>query len=304
MTARLTHLGVLGIVGVSWGATMPLTKIAVSTGHGHFGLILWQMVVGAAIMSVIGLLRRKPLPLHRAALRTYLIIVFVGALVPNTLSYQAAVHLPAGIIAILISMVPIFAFPIALLLALDRFEWRRFTGLVFGFLAVALLILPKADLTGSLPLIWLLAVLVVTLCYGFEGNYVAKWGTGGCDPLEVLWGSTLLGVFLVLPITLASGQWIALDRVFGAPEWAQIGLSSISVLAYTGYVWLVGRAGPVFSVQVSYLVTLSGVFWAALLLGERYPPLVWASLALMLLGIALVQPRLAGPSTIAESDPQ
>ena len=44
--------------------------------------------------------------------------------------------------------------------------------------------------------------------------------------------------------------------------------------------------------QTSYFVTGSGVCWAMLLLGERFPPLVWAAMALMLMGLALVQPRL------------
>jgi drug/metabolite transporter (DMT)-like permease len=53
----------------------------------------------------------------------------------------------------------------------------------------------------------------------------------------------------------------------------------------------VGRAGPVFAAQVSYLVTLFGVTWAMLFLGEGYSALVLAALALMLAGLALVQPR-------------
>ena len=63
------------------------------------------------------------------------------------------------------------------------------------------------------------------------------------------------------------------------------------VLVYAGYVWLVGQAGPVFTAQVSYLVTLSGLFWSKLILSESYSPLIWLSLALMVLGMYLVQPR-------------
>ena len=61
--------------------------------------------------------------------------------------------------------------------------------------------------------------------------------------------------------------------------------------AYVAYVWLVGRAGPVFAVQVSYLVTGFGVIWAMLILGESYSPFIWAAMGLVLFGVALVQPR-------------
>ena len=294
MTARLGYTAVLLIIGIGWALTMPLTKIAVSTGHQAFGLMLWQLVVGAALMSLIGLIRRRALPLHPGAIRTYIAIALIGAVFPNSLSYSAAHHLPAGVMSILISLVPMLSFPIALALNLDRFALRRLIGLLLGLVAVLLLVLPEADFSGRLPALWLAAYVLTALCYAFEGNYIARWGTAGLDPLEVLWGATMCGALMVLPLNLASGQWVPLQ--LGPPEQAQIALSLISVLAYVGYVWLVGRAGPVFTVQVSYIVTVFGVIWAAVLLGERYAPLVWLSLILMLVGMALVQPRTERPS--------
>ena len=47
----------------------------------------------------------------------------------------------------------------------------------------------------------------------------------------------------------------------------------LNVLAYSGYVWLVGRAGSVFASQIAYLVTGFGVLWSMALLGERYSAL-------------------------------
>jgi drug/metabolite transporter (DMT)-like permease len=92
---------------------------------------------------------------------------------------------------------------------------------------------------------------------------------------------------------LASGQGIDPRAGFGAPEAALVASSLIHAAVYAGYVWLVGRAGAVFAVQCSYIVTISGVFWAMILLNETYSPYIWASLALMLAGLALVQPRRA-----------
>ena len=97
---------------------------------------------------------------------------------------------------------------------------------------------------------------------------------------------------LALPLALGHGPVdrpaSALGRA-GAPALWPAAL--IHALVYAGYVWLVGRAGAVFAAQVAYLVTGFGVLWAMLLLGERYSRWVWAALALMLAGLALVQPR-------------
>ena len=54
---------------------------------------------------------------------------------------------------------------------------------------------------------------------------------------------------------------------------------------------MVGAAGAMFAVQVSYLVTGFGVIWAMLILGESYSGWVWAAMAVMFLGMFLVQPR-------------
>ena len=67
----------------------------------------------------------------------------------------------------------------------------------------------------------------------------------------------------------------------------------LHAFAYSAYVWLVGRAGSVFAAQVSYLVTLFGLGWAMLFLDEAYTGWVWAATALLMGGMALVQPRRA-----------
>lgn len=276
--AALRFTAVLILLGAGWGLTMPLTKIAVSTGYQHFGLLFWQLVIGAVVMTALGLVKGVQLPWGRAHLRVYLVIALIGSVLPNAASYQAAVHLPSGIMSILLSMIPIWAFPIALTLGVDRFEWRRFTGLLVGLAAVLLIVLPNAALTGAIPVIWIFVGLISGLFYAFEGNYVARWGTAGLDAIQVLWGASIVGAAIALPLALFSGQWIDPRPPFGSADVALAISATTHVLVYAGYVWLVGRAGPVFAVQVSFLVTLFGVFWARLILDEAYAPTVWGAL--------------------------
>jgi drug/metabolite transporter (DMT)-like permease len=90
-----------------------------------------------------------------------------------------------------------------------------------------------------------------------------------------------------LVLALASGQFIDPRGPWGVPDYVFV----ISSIVYTSYIWLVGRAGPVFTIQVAYLVTLFGMIWAVVLLRETYTPLIWLALISMLFGIFLVQPR-------------
>ena len=127
--------------------------------------------------------------------------------------------------------------------------------------------------------------------YGLEGNFVGKFGTAGLDPIEVLFGASVFGAVLSFPLALGFGHWLNPLGGFGAPESALVLSSIVHALVYSGYVWLVGRAGAVFAAQVSYLVTIFGVGWAMLILDEAYSGYIWGALGLMLLGMFLVQPR-------------
>jgi len=69
-----------------------------------------------------------------------------------------------------------------------------------------------------------------------------------------------------------------------------LGAAGGHMIAYTGYLWLLGRAGAVFTSQVAYIVTLTGVITSIVFLGERYGALLWIAVALMLLALALVKP--------------
>ena len=298
-TKTLFYTSVLVVLGAGWGMTIPLTKIAVSTGLGHFGLIFWQLVIGSVLMAALSLLRGKSLPFNSGALRVYVVIACVGTLIPNSASYQAAVHVPAGIMSILLSMIPMFAFPIALAMGVDRFMWRRLFGLAFGLCGVLVITMPGVSVSLNAPVFWMLVALIAGLCYAMEGNIVAKWGTAGLDAIQVLFGASVVGALLALPLTLASGQWIAPEELTSKAGQALAVSSVAHTLVYAGYVWLVGQAGPVFTIQVSYLVTGFGILWAKLLLDEAYPPAVWAALMLIFAGMYMVQPR--SKDTLAQS---
>ncbi|MEM1352218.1 MAG: EamA/RhaT family transporter, partial [Pseudomonadota bacterium] len=92
-------------------------------------------------------------------------------------------------------------------------------------------------------------------------------------------------------VTVASGQFIPPGDLASTPGFALLGASVAHTLVYAGYVWLVGRAGPIFAAQVSYLVTGFGLLWAKQILSEAYPPAVWFALAFIFSGMYLVQPR-------------
>ena len=280
------------VLGVGWGSTQPLGKIAASSGHPPFALILGQLTICVLVLGSITFARGQRLVLTPAALRFYLVIAVLGTLIPNGTFYTSVARLPSGIMSILISTIPLIAFPLALTLGMDRFDAKRLAGLLLGLSGVALIALPKSSLPDPAMAQFLPLAMVGPCCYALEGTYVARFSTAGLDPVQAMFGASLVGWLLCLPVVWATGQWVNPFFPFERPEAALLLSSALHALLYSGYVALAARAGAVFASQTSYFVTLSGVCWAMLLLGERFSPLVWASMGLMLMGLALVQPRL------------
>jgi drug/metabolite transporter (DMT)-like permease len=290
---RWLFVGILVLMGAGWGATPPLGKIATSTGHQPFGLIFWQLVICSLVLGAVSLPRGKGLVLRSDAVVFYLVVAVLGTLIPNYTFYLAVPHLPSGIMSIIISTVPMIAFVVALGLGMDRVSGGRIAGLMLGLTGVALIALPGGNLAGG-SAGWLLVALVGPVFYALEATYVARQGTAGLDAVQAMFGASVVGAVLCLPVALQSGQFFnpfAAD--FGPPEWALVASSSVHAVVYATYVWLAARAGSVFAAQCSYLVTGMGVFWAMLFLDERFSPVVWLALVVMLSGVALVQPRKA-----------
>jgi drug/metabolite transporter (DMT)-like permease len=287
---RWFFVGVLLWLGIGWGATHPLGKIATETGHGPFGLIFWQQVVMVVLLGAIALVRRKGIRLGPDALRFYVIVAVLGTLIPNGTFYASVAHLPSGVMSIIIAMIPMLAFPMALALGLDRFSALRLVGLALGLSGVALLAAPGAALPDAAMLAWLPIALIGPFFYAMEATYVAWRGTQGMDALQAMLGASLAGLILCAPVMLVldQGYW---PGPLGRDDWALALSSALHALLYATYVWLAASAGAVFAAQSSYLVTAAGMLWAIVLLGERPNATVWLALAVMLAGVALVQPR-------------
>ena len=290
MTIRFNLTLILLIVGVSWGLTAPLSKIAVSTGHQYLGLLIWQIIIMIFSLGLIQIFRKKKLPLNLNCFWRYIVVALLGTILPNSIMYKAYFHLQSGIMSILVSIVPMIAFLLVLVLQMEKFEIRRFLGVLFGIFAIILIVFPKLDLGYLGEVGWILLALLSPLCYAIEGVWINKIGIAKLDPIEVILGASILGFFILMPIVALNGYWITPYRVWGPAEFAITASSLIHSLIYISYIWLIGKAGVIFASQVSYIYTASGIGFSIILLGEGYSLFVWAAVILMLMGLMMVRP--------------
>ena len=137
---------VLFSVGICWGLTGPLSKIAVSTGHHPVGVTFWSVTVSVVVFSAILIARRIVPPIDRRHVVFFFICGFLGTALPNTLSYEAYRHLPVGINVMILSLVPMATLLLSLPLGLERLDPRRAFGLLLGVIGVAFITLPDSSL--------------------------------------------------------------------------------------------------------------------------------------------------------------
>ena len=125
-----------------------------------------------------------------------------------------------------------------------------------------------------------------------EGEIViAKKMPEKLNPIGVACIGNFLAVFFLWPILYGSGQQMTLNWPLDISGLAIFGISFISAVAYTLYIFVIKLSGPLFASQSSYVVTLAGVFWGMAIFEEEHSLWVWSSLVSMLVGLILVTPR-------------
>lgn len=283
--------GVLLFSGAAWGLTIPLNKVMVATDHHPIGLLFWLFTFGAAILAVVLLAQGRRPRILRAHLGYLTVVAAIGSLIPGVFTFIAAKALPAGVMGINIATVPMFALLIAAALRVEQVSLRRALGVGLGGFAIVLLIGPETSLPDPSMAPYVLLALIPPLCYGAEGSYIALKAPADIDPLETLFGAFVIGAIAAAPLLLMLGEWVDLSARWSVHEIAILANAALHVVGYSGYLWLVGRAGPVFAAQIAYLVTIYGILFSMAFLGESYSAWVWLAVVSMIAGLSLVQPR-------------
>ena len=244
-------------------------------------------------MLLMTLCRGRRLPLDRQHLGFYTFCGLIGTVLPTVLLFYVAAHVAAGVVAILMSAVAIAAYPMSLLLGIDRLQALRALGLGLGLAGVAMLVLPRAGLGSSDPF-WVVVALLMPCCYAAENVFVAVRSPRHTETMTLVAGMLLMGAIWITPVVLATNTFYRMDWPLSVTELSVIAIFIINVASYALFLSLIYAAGPVFASMSGYFAVLTGVAWSMLLLGESHGGWIWAALVSMLAGMLLVRDRAVG----------
>ena len=291
MSDKWRFMAALVAVAMVWALTFPFTKIAVVGGYRTYGITLLSSSLTILMLAVIVGMRRNGLPLHWGAIWRYVMSGILGTVVFAGTAYKAAEHLPSGVITICMATLPLVSFFLSLALRMERVTAARLGGLALGLVGVLLIALPETSLPNPAAAIFIPLAILSVVSFAVEGIVLGKYGMGGLDPMQLLLGAAVVAVAMTAPIAWATGTLRLPQGSFGVAEWAIVGSAVANTAAYAGYFWIVGRAGPVFAAQASYIVTGFGVIWSIVLLGEVYSLWIWAGMVVILAGMTQVLPK-------------
>ena len=288
---------ILIILGLGWGLSFTLGKIAITAGGTPIGLTFWQSLFSGLILLAYVFFRHGKIIIPKIMFLPIVIITFLSVVIPNIIFYACIEHLDAGVLSISVSVIPLFTYLIAMGLRMDRFKIRRVLGLITGFCALLILILPENSLPDKRDIPWVLLALNCALCYALENIYIDRLALQNFGPIRLVCAVSFVSAIITFLLSLVMDQFFILHPTNLYLFISTLGLGFISATAYSIFIYLIGRAGSVFSSQVGYLVTFFGVVWGIIILGESHSVFVWLSLAMIMLGIFLVQPKQTSQST-------
>ena len=290
--SRTIHWLILFALGTSWGLGFSLARMAALEGGRPFGIAFWSAFLAGIILIPVAFTRARKLRITPAIAKFILVVALLGSAVPGVLYFWAAAKIESGVLAITVSIVPIATYTFAVLLKRERIVARRAAGVVAGFAAICLLVLPESNFPDRSSIPFILLASGCAFCYAAENLIIDIFRPRGFHPVQLTCCMNLVSAAIVFPIAIATGQMIFPDASeLGRLEFSLAALGVITALAYTMFVYLISTAGPVFASQTGYLVTICGVLWGMVLFGESHPVFVWFSFLLVLVGVFLVNPR-------------
>jgi drug/metabolite transporter (DMT)-like permease len=217
--------------------------------------------------------------------KDHLAVGLVNNVLPFACYSYAALQLPAGYMAIINGLVPLWTAVIAAPVLGEPLGLSRVAGFVLGIAGVALIVnLGPVELNAG-TLLGTAAAIAGTALWGWAGVMI-KQRYGRLPPMGLAAGSIAFAALIMAPLlaqTPSPSAWTAEAAA------ALLGLGFLCTgLAYLPFFTLVRDIGPSRTLTVGLAVPVLGMLWGWLLLGEEITLAMLGGIALVVVALALV----------------
>lgn len=287
----ILSLLLLVTLGSLWGGMTALAKFVTTAGVTPLGYAFWQTLGAGVLLTITSIILKTPPSLNFRALRHYFIVGTLGSAIPTTNLFYSLSKLPTGIVALIITTVPLFTYLLSLLVRLERYDWKRGLGITLGFAGSLIILLPDSSLPSRDLIPYVLLAFISPLFYSLNSIYASKFQSMNLDPIHTATGMMLSSSIMLLFASLATDTFHPIWKSFALADGLILLHMALAALTFFMYFVLLRRAGPVYFSQVAFIVTLNAIMWGVLLFDEQHSFWIWVALILIFLGVALVNLR-------------
>ncbi|MGA8113635.1 MAG: DMT family transporter [Actinocatenispora sp.] len=284
----------MGVLALLWGSTFLWIKVALG-GFSPTQVTVARCVLGAALLTVLCLLRRHRLPTGRAMWGHIAVAAFFCNALPFTLFSIGEQTVDSGVAGVLNATTPLWSLLIGLALGTERGTHpARLVGLLLGFVGVLLIFAPWQR--GGLASWHSLVILGAAASYAIGFAHMGRTLVGRGTPTISLSAAQLV----------AATGWSALGLPFAglAPVHATPAvLIAVVVLGVvcTGITFhltyrIIASEGATNAATVGYLLPVVSVALGAVVLHESLGARIVAGMLVVLVGVALTRWRTRTPA--------
>jgi drug/metabolite transporter (DMT)-like permease len=285
-TKTLLRLGALALM---WGSSFLWMKLALAA-FTPVQLVLIRIVLGAAVLLVIGYVQRDRLPADR---RVWLHLA-VAALLHNALPFLLFAigeeTVSSGITGVLNATTPLWTLVVAIAVGVDRrLGLPRLAGLVLGLAGILVIFAPwHAD--GLLS--WgALACVAAAISYGFSYTYESRFlSNTGSSPVALAGAQMMAASGFVLLAVPAGGLTPVHLSVVPVLAVVVLGVLCTGIAFALNYRLLATESAVAVS-MVGYLIPVVSVLLGTIFLHEELNPRVLVGMVIVLAGVALTRLR-------------
>jgi drug/metabolite transporter (DMT)-like permease len=277
-------------LSIIWGTSYILIKKGLE-GFTPIQLGALRIVIAGFFLFLLGFKSLKHI--SKKEWKWVAISGYIGSFFPMFLFAFAESEIDSSIAAILNSLVPLFTLFVGLLAFGISFTKNQLLGVVVGLIGAGLLIFFGKGVNPNQNYWYAGFVILATIGYAGNANII-KSKLQNVSPMAIAVGNfatILIPAIIILPL---SGFFDTEVRT-GDFYWSSLGYVVVlclvgTCIAKVMFNKLIHISSAVFSVSVTYLIPIVGIFWG-LLDGENFSLKQFFAAIIILLGVYLVNKK-------------
>ena len=275
-------------LGAVWGCSFLFNAVLIRE-ISPLWVSAGRVSIGALICWIYFVATRRKLPSDPKLYPQLLLLGILNYAIPFALFPYAEEHVASSIIGVINGMTPMTTvIGSQLWPGGEKATPNKIAGVVIGLLGAVLLASPSLG-AGSTEVVALLAALVATLCYALTLNYARRFK--GLDSATVASSSLTGAAIVMIPIALF---FSGVPVITKAETWASLfGIAVFSTsFSFLLVYWLLPRVGATNLSLNTFITPISAILLGVLVLHEGMAPIQIAGIAVIFLGLVVIDGRL------------